>query len=98
MSSYKANINVRVNNGSITNSKVYLKEQKGAVIKGKVLFEDNIPAYNATVVLSYKDPINQEIIPVTFTFTDIDGVFIFCIKNINLDYIVDVSYNEELYF
>ncbi|MEG0181611.1 MAG: hypothetical protein RSC84_03010 [Peptostreptococcaceae bacterium] len=95
MGTFNGSLNFKVNQGEISNKTIVITEQIGSVIKGKVTFTDGTPVYKATVVLSYLE--NTKSTPITFTFTDINGEFLLGIKNTSLDYIVQITYNEDLY-
>jgi hypothetical protein len=93
MGTFNGNLSLKVSQGELSNKTIAISEQPGAVIKGKVTFSDGTPVYKAAVVLNYLD--KDISIPITFTFTDINGEFIFGIKNTSLDYIINVTYNED---
>lgn len=93
MGTFNEGIDVQVHQGELKNITIKLNSQNGAIISGTVTFPDGItPVYNATVLLSYL--YNGILNPITFSFTDIHGNFIFGIKNTSLDYHITVVYNE----
>ncbi|WP_373601056.1 hypothetical protein [Paraclostridium bifermentans] len=93
MGTFNGDLKFKINQGDLISKTVNLTEQTGSVLRGIVTFNDGTPVYKAVAVLSYI--YNNIEIPLTFTFTDINGVFIFGIKNTSLDYIVNITYNEE---
>lgn len=93
MGTFNGSLNFKLNQGELSNKTIIVTEQIGAVIKGRVTFSDGTPVYNATAILSY---LNDNVsTPISFIFTDINGEFIFSIKNTSLNYIINVTYNEE---
>lgn len=96
MGTFNGSLKFNVNQGELFNKTITIIEQTGAVIKGRVTFSDGSPVFKATAILSYLD--NNTSTPISFVFTDINGEFIFSIKNTSLDYIINVTYNEEYNF
>ena len=78
---------VKVEDGKISTNEVVLKKQEGAVIYGIVLFENGTPAPGATVILNLINKNNGRPIPISFAFTDENGVFIFGINDTRYDYL-----------
>lgn len=77
---------------------IILKKEKRAVIHGEVKFPNGKPVEGATVKLfkkkGFKDYCDGcELIPVTFTFTDECGQFLFGVEA-EKDYVVMVFYYE----
>ena len=81
------NLLVKVEDGKISTNEVVLKKQEGAVIYGIVLFENGTPAPGATVILNLINKNNGRPIPISFAFTDENGVFIFGINDTRYDYL-----------
>lgn len=96
MGAFKDTLNIKINQGELISKVSVLQEQTGSVLVGTVLFPNNMPVNNATAVLSYINTDTNEIIPLSFMFTDMKGQFIFALKNPSLDYIVNIVYNEEV--
>lgn len=96
MATFKDTLNIKVNQGELVSKVSVLQEQIGSVIVGTVLFTNNIPVNNATAVLSYVNTDTNEVIPLSFMFTDMNGQFIFALKNPSWDYIINIVYNEEV--
>lgn len=90
------NLKVKVDDGKILTKEVVLKKQEGAVIYGVVLFENEKPAKGAIAILSLINENNGKPEPVSFMFTDENGVFIFGIKDTRYDYLINVVYNQKL--
>lgn len=86
-------LNVRVQDRKILTEEVVLKQENGAVIYGVVLFENGCPVQGATAVLSFINKNNKKITPISFMFTDENGVFIFRIDNTKCDYLINIVYN-----
>ena len=55
-----------------------------------------MPVNNATAVLSYVDTDTNKVVPLSFMFADMNGQFVFTLKNPSWDYIVNIVYNEEV--
>jgi hypothetical protein len=75
---------------------IILEEEKRAVIHGVVKFPSGKPVKGATVKLfkkaDYKDCCDTcDLIPITFTFTDECGQFLFGVES-EVDYILKVFY------
>ena len=87
-------IRVKPHEGKIPHKEVILKDQKGAVIEGVVLFENRRPVRGAIAVLNSIDKHSGKITPISFMFTDENGMFVFGVKDLNCDYLVNVVYNE----
>lgn len=87
------NLKVKTEDGKILTKEVVLKKQEGAVIYGLVSFENGNPAQGATVVLSLINETNGKPIPISFMFTDENGVFIFKINDTRYDYLINIVYN-----
>lgn len=96
MGTFKDTLNIKVNQGELISKVSVLQEQVGSVLVGTVLFPNNMPVNNATAVLSYVDTDTNKIIPLSFMFTDMNGQFVFTLKNPSWDYIVNIVYNEEV--
>lgn len=90
------NLKVKVDDGKILTKEVVLKKQEGAVIYGVVLFENEKPAKGAIAILSLINKNNGKLEPVSFMFTDENGVFIFGIKDTRYDYLINIVYNQRL--
>lgn len=92
---YKArnSFNLKLDDGQIATQEIVLQRQEGAVIYGIVLFENGMPAQGATVVLSCMDEISGKAVPVSFMFTDENGLFIFGIYDTQCDYLINIVYN-----
>ncbi|MCC3867755.1 hypothetical protein [Terrisporobacter mayombei] len=95
MGTYKDTMNVKINQGELVSKVSVLKKQMGSVVIGTVLFSNYRPVNGATAVLFYIDTATKERIPLSYTFTDRDGQFIFTLKNTNCDYVINIVYNEE---
>ncbi|HCJ59043.1 MULTISPECIES: hypothetical protein [Lutispora] len=73
---------------------ITLEPEKRAAIHGVVKFPNDTPVKGALVKLFIKKPNNPlELIPVTFTFTDECGQFLFGVES-KVDYVVKVFYYE----
>lgn len=96
MGTFKDTLNIKVNQGELISKVSVLQEQIGSVLVGTVLFPNNMPVNNATAVLSYVDTDTNKILPLSFMFTDMNGQFVFALKNPSWDYIVNIVYNEEV--
>lgn len=94
MGTYKGSTKLKIDSGKYYDLNIKIYEQKGSVIKGTVLFENNQPVVGATAILSYMNYDERNITPISFCFTDQYGNFTFKIENTNLNYIVDVTYNN----
>lgn len=94
MGTYKGFVKFNVNPGEYYAPSIKIYEQQGAVIKGTVLFENNQPAIGATAILSYINCCGNTITPISFTFTDENGSFIFKVEDTSLNYTVDITYND----
>lgn len=74
---------------------IILKEEKRAVIHGEVKFPNGKPVENAAVKLfrkkKFKDCDYCELTPVTFTFTDECGQFLFGVESF-AEYVIKVFY------
>ena len=86
---YKArnSFNLKLDDGQIATQEIVLQRQEGAVIYGIVLFENGTPAPGATVILNLINKNNGRPIPISFAFTDENGVFIFGINDTRYDYL-----------
>lgn len=96
MGAFKDTLNIKVNQGELISKVSVLQEQIGSVLVGTVLFPNNMPVNNATAVLSYVDTDTNKVIPLSFMFTDMNGQFVFALKNPSWDYIINIVYNEEV--
>lgn len=96
MGAFKDTLNIKVNQGELISKVSVLQEQIGSVLVGTVLFPNNTPVNNATAVLSYVDTDTNKVVPLSFMFTDMNGQFIFALKNPSWDYIINIVYNEEV--
>ena len=94
MGTFKDSMNIKVNQGELISKISVLEEQIGSVIVGTVYFEGNIPVNGALAVLSYTDTDTNEIVPLSFMFTDMKGKFIFALRNPSWDYVINIVYNE----
>lgn len=84
---------------------VELEEEKGAAIHGVVKFPDHTPVKGAVVKLFKKVPHDQnhcdkhhcDLIPVTFSFTDECGQFLFGIpeEEMEFEYVVKVFFYKK---
>lgn len=75
---------------------IILDEEKRAVIHGVVKFPNGKPVKGATVKLFKKKEVKDccdscDLIPITFTFTDECGQFMFGVES-GIDYIIKVFY------
>lgn len=80
--------------------KVHLQREMGAAIHGIVLKHDGDPAYRAVVKLFKKKRHSEnhcELIPITFTFTDECGQFLFGLEPLPdcFVYVIKIFYFEE---
>ena len=92
MGAFKDTLNVKVNQGEVI-SKISIL---GSVIVGTVLLDANTPVNGATAVLSYVNSDTKEVVPLSFMFTDMNGQFVFALKNPTWDYVINIVYNEEV--
>lgn len=90
------NLKVKVDDGKILTKEVVLKKQEGGVIYGVVLFENGKPAEGAIAILSLINKYNGKSTPISFMFTDENGVFIFGINDTRYDYLINIVYNQSL--
>lgn len=95
MGTFKDTMDVKINQGELVSKVSVLKRQMGSVVIGTVLFSNHRPVDGATAVLSYIDSKTNETIPLSFTFTDRNGQFIFALKNTCWDYVINIVYNEK---
>lgn len=86
-------LKVKTEDGKILTKEVVLKQQEGAVIYGLVSFENGNSVQGATVVLSLINETNGKPMPISFMFTDENGVFIFKITDTRYDYLINIVYN-----
>lgn len=98
MGTFKDTLNVKVNQGELISKISILEEQIGSVIVGTVLLDANTPVNGAAAVLSYVNSDTKEVVPLSFMFTDMNGQFVFALKNPTWDYVINIVYNEEVWF
>lgn len=96
MGTFENSMNVKVNQGELISKVSVLKEQIGSVIIGTVLLGNNVPVNGATAVLSYINTDTNEVVPLSFMFTDMNGKFMFTLKNPTWGYVINIVYNEEV--
>lgn len=71
---------------------IFLQPERRSAIHGVVKFPNNVPVKDAVVKLFIKKCSNPcELIPVTFTFTDECGQFLFGVEP-NINYVIKVFY------
>lgn len=96
MGTFKDSMNIKINQGELISKISVLKEQIGSVILGTVLLDENTPVNEALAVLFYTDTDTNEVVPLSFTFTDMKGQFIFALKNPSWDYVINIIYNDKI--
>lgn len=94
MNIYKKAQSLQVSDSEISTPVITLTKDQGSVIVGKVLFPNSLPVFNATVVLSYIDSTTQAKIPITFTFTNTQGEFMFGIQDTTKTYYLSIQYSS----
>lgn len=96
MGTFNDSINVKVNQGELISKTSVLRQQIGSVVIGTVFSQDNVPINGALAVLSYIHTDTNKAVPLSFMFTDINGQFIFALKNPTCDYVINIVYNEGI--
>ncbi len=83
---------IKLNQGEELDLSIVLKPEKRSAIHGTVRFPNGEPAKNAIVKLFKKDNNDPcKLIPITFTYTDEYGQFLFGVDS-SIDFIIKVFF------